>query len=123
MAKMAVDSKKPDGFTVMLPGFEKSFLNPLPVGKLFGIGPKTEEKLKSIGIATVGELASADRNELSNLFGRHTGPTLVDMANGIDESPVVEKPAEQMSRIVTLKNDAEDFSFRDVLDQMSKKSF
>ena len=120
MAKMAVDSKKPDGFTVILPGTEKSFLSALPVGKLFGIGPKTEEKLKSVGIATVGELASADRKEASNLFGRRMGPALVDMANGIDESPVLEKPAEQMSRIVTLKNDAEVFNFRGVLEQMSK---
>ncbi len=54
VAKMAVDSKKPDGFTVIRYDQVKSFLDPLPVGKLFGIGPKTEEKLRAIGILKVG---------------------------------------------------------------------
>jgi len=120
MAKMAVDSKKPDEFTVILQGSEKAFLAPLPVGKLFRIGPKTEEKLRSIGIVTVGELAVADRTEISNLFGKNLGPDLIDWANGIDESPVLEKAVEQMSRIVTLKNDVQHFDFREALEQMSK---
>lgn len=120
MAKMAVDSKKPDGFTVIYAGTERSFLSPQSVGKLFGVGPKTEEKLKSIGIDTVGDLASADQELLSDLFGKKLGPTLREMANGIDNSPVVERPIEQMSRIVTLKHDAQEFNFLDVLKPISE---
>ncbi len=120
MAKMAVDSKKPDGFTIILPGLERSFLNRLPVGKLFGIGPKTEEKLKAMGIVTARDLASADRETLSDHFGKKLGPTLRDIANGVDESPVVEKPIEQLSRIITLKSDANSFDFHDVLTPMSE---
>jgi len=115
MAKMAVDSRKPDGFTTILPNEVKSFLNPLPVGKLFGIGPKTEEKMRAIGITTVEELASAPVKFLSQQFGNKIGLTLSRMANGIDDDPVVGKEPEQMSRIVTLKHDAETFDFQEVL--------
>jgi len=115
MAKMAVDSKKPNGFTIIPAGSERLFLNPLPAGKLFGVGPKTEKKLNSIGIRTVGDLASADQKLLSDLFGKKLGPELHEMANGIDESLVLDRPAEQFSRIVTLKRDSEGFDFYDVL--------
>lgn len=119
MAKIAVDAHKPDGFTVIHPGLEKSFLNPMPVGKLFGVGPKTEEKLESLGVHTIADLASMDQDVLSKSFGKNLGPALLKMANGIDESPVAERKVEQMSRIVTLKNDAEDFEFADVLGPIS----
>lgn len=125
MAKMAVDSKKPDGFTVIAAGNERSFLGSLPVGKLFGIGPKTDEKLRSVSIETVGDLASADQKLLVDLFGKKLGPTLREMANGVDDSPVVERPIEQISRIVTLKRDSQKFNFADVLkpicEDLSKK--
>jgi DNA polymerase IV (archaeal DinB-like DNA polymerase) len=125
MAKMAVDAKKPDGFTTILPGKEREFLAPLPVGKLFGIGPKTEQKLEPLGIVKVGDLAQADLKILTNLFGRKLGPTLREMANGIDTSPVVERPIEQLSRIVTLKQDAQVFDFQEVIralaDDLSEK--
>jgi DNA polymerase IV (archaeal DinB-like DNA polymerase) len=119
VAKMAVDFQKPNGFTVIPSDKVRSFLDPLPVGKLFGIGPKTEEKLRAIGITKVSELAKADPKTLSDLFGRNLGPTLREMANGEDESPVVERPIEQLSRIVTLKKDAETFDFEDVLAPLS----
>jgi len=115
MAKMAVDSSKPDGIMTILPDEVKYFLNPLPVGKLFGIGPKTEEKLKGLSITTVGELASANVIVLSEQFGNKLGFTLSRMANGVDTDPVVDREPEQMSRIVTLKHDAESFDFQEVL--------
>ncbi len=115
MAKMAVDSRKPDGFAMILPNELKPFLNPLPVGKLFGIGPKTEEKMKLMGITTVGELGSTDVKVLSEQFGNKQGLTLSRMGNGIDDNPVLDKEPEQMSRIVTLKHDAEIFDFQGVL--------
>ncbi len=120
MAKMAVDSRKPDGFTVILPEQVKSFLDTLPVGKLFGIGPKTDEKLRAIGIMTVGALARSDPSVLSDLLGKNLGPALGETANGVDNSPVVERPAEQFSRIVTLKRDADTFDFAEVLQPMAE---
>ena len=119
IAKMAVDSQKPNGFTVISPGKVRSFLDPLPVGKLFGIGPKTEEKLRAMGIALVSELAKANPKTLSDHFGKNLGPTLREIANGEDNSPVVEKPIEQFSRIITLKKDAQTFDFKDVLAPLS----
>jgi DNA polymerase IV (archaeal DinB-like DNA polymerase) len=119
MAKMAVDSKKPDGLNVIVPDQVQRFMNPLQVGKLFGIGPKTEEKLRTIGVNTVAELAQADPNTLTNIFGKHLGPTLKEMASGEDNSPVVERPIEQFSRIITLKKNAEAFDFAEDLQPLS----
>jgi DNA polymerase IV (archaeal DinB-like DNA polymerase) len=119
LAKMAVDSKKPDGFTVIIPSEEKSFLYPLPVGKLFGVGPKTEAKLKSIQVETLGDLALTDQKRLEEIFGKNLGRILREWANGIDNSPVEEKPTEQLSRIVTLKRDATSFDFCEVLEPLS----
>ena len=61
VAKMAVDSRKPDGLTLILPDQVRSFLDPLPVGKLFGVGPKTEEKLGAMGIKTLEILQTTMR--------------------------------------------------------------
>jgi DNA polymerase IV (archaeal DinB-like DNA polymerase) len=119
LAKMAVDSNKPNGFTILLPDMERPFLDPLPVGKLYGIGPKSEDKLKSIGVLKIGDLALADNKILSELFGKNLGPTLKDWANGVDNSPVIERSVEQFSRIVTLKDDADSFSFQPVLDPIA----
>jgi DNA polymerase IV (archaeal DinB-like DNA polymerase) len=120
LAKMAVDSNKPDGFTVILPGKEHPFLDQLPVGKLFGIGPKTEAKLVTINVLTIGQLAETDEGRLSDLFGINLGPEMKQWANGIDNAPVSERPIEQISRIVTLKKDAETFDFQDSLKEMAK---
>ena len=111
VAKMAVDAKKPDGLTTILPVQVRSFLNPLPVGKLFGIGPKTEQKLGVLGIKTVEDLANYDEERLSKEFGQNLGPQLKRSAKGIDDDPVQEREIEQFSRIVTLKHDADKFDF------------
>ena len=60
VAKIASDLEKPDGLTVVPPGEEVSFLAPLPVGTLPGVGPKTQESLKSHGILTIGDLANGE---------------------------------------------------------------
>lgn len=115
VAKMAADSKKPDGLTVVEPSDVNSFLDPLPVGKLFGIGPKTEQKLESLGVKTVGELASFDESVLTREFGKNLGPHLKRFAQGIDESPVSERELEQVSRIVTLKHNTISLDFSEDL--------
>jgi DNA polymerase IV (archaeal DinB-like DNA polymerase) len=111
VAKMAVDAKKPEGLTMIFPNQVKSFLDPLPVGKLFGIGPKTEHKLGVLGIKTVADLANFDEQTLSKEFGRNLGPQLKRSAEGMDDEPVQERETEQLSRIITLKHDTDRFDF------------
>ena len=77
----------PNAITFVPPGKEAEFLEPLPVRRLWGIGPKTAEKLGVIGISTIGDLAVADAEELFNSFGVY-GVTMIQHAKGIDEREV-----------------------------------
>ncbi len=121
LAKMAADSHKPDGLTLIEPSRVHDFLVDLPLGKLMGIGPKTEEKLQSLGIKSVKDLAAfEDESLLVEQFGKKLGPHLKMIAQGIDNSPVEEKPIEQLSRIITLKHDATSFDFRDEIGPLAR---
>lgn len=112
IAKMAADFKKPDGLTVIQPSDIKNFLSPMPVRQLYGIGPKMERQLKGLRILTIGELGLASELKLTETFGKNLGPELKRLAQGIDESPVKEREIEQLSRIITLKKNAETFDFQ-----------
>jgi len=87
VAKVASDLRKPDGLVVVQPGEEAAFLAPLEIRRLWGIGPKTAERLHGLGISTIGELAALDPATLTRALGDH-GATLVDRARGIDTEPV-----------------------------------
>ena len=87
VAKIASDMGKPDGLVVVAPGQEASFLAPLPVRSLWGVGPRAEEALAEMGIRTIGELARADAAALTARFGVR-GQWLHSMANGLDDRPV-----------------------------------
>ncbi|NTU25200.1 DNA polymerase IV [Bacillus tequilensis] len=87
LAKMASDMKKPLGITVLRKRQVPDILWPLPVGEMHGVGKKTAEKLKGLGIHTIGELAAADENSLKRLLGIN-GPRLKNKANGIHHAPV-----------------------------------
>jgi DNA polymerase-4 len=88
VAKVASDQDKPRGLTVVPPGAEASFLGPLPVRVLWGIGPVTAQKLAEMGVSTVGELALVDKQELLTRFGTQ-GATMALQAQGIDDRPVI----------------------------------
>ena len=88
LAKLASDWRKPDGLFVIQPEEVDSFLLPLPVGRLPGVGKVTEEKLSKLGIRTVSELRGLELQQLEQEFGRY-GVRLYELARGIDESPVV----------------------------------
>jgi len=88
VAKVASDMRKPDGLVVVPPGAEAAFLAPLPVRRLWGVGPKLEETLARIGIVTIGALASASPDVLTRRLGTH-GHDLVALARGIDDRSVV----------------------------------
>jgi DNA polymerase-4 len=81
VAKIASDCCKPDGLLAIAPGTETEFLAPMAVGKLWGIGPKTESRLNALGIATIGDLARAEG--LERVFGS-SAARMRDLAVGID---------------------------------------
>ena len=87
-AKIASDYNKPDGLTVVYPYNLAKFLEPLEVNKVAGIGPKTDERLKEMGIDTLGQLAKADVKKLVEKFGVN-GQWMWDVANGRDEELVI----------------------------------
>lgn len=105
VAKIASDFRKPDGLTVVRPDEVMSFLAPLPVRKIVGIGPKTEKKLAESEIRTIGQLAARPRAQLSEMFGKY-GLHLWELANGIDEEEV--HPWEGMKSISSETTFAED---------------
>lgn len=111
VAKIASDVQKPDGLTVVRPEEVESFLNPLPVDRLIGVGKKTVEKMQTLNVKTVGDLKAYDVQRLVEMFGRSLGIYFHDAAAGIDETPVQERgEAESFSRIATLKEDTRDLS-------------
>ena len=121
ISKMAADSNKPNGTTVILPDNIKDFLFPQKVNKLYGIGPKTNAKLAEFNITTIEELANSERTLLIDEFGQKFGVYLHDSANGIDNEEVKDKPADQIGRIVTLKEDTRDFDLiSQSIDNLSK---
>jgi DNA polymerase-4 len=87
VAKIASDLDKPDGLTVVEPGSEPAFLAPMPVGRLWGIGPKTQPRLEAAGIRTIGDVAALGDERLHALFGRG-GTFFRDLARGLDERGV-----------------------------------
>jgi DNA polymerase IV (DinB-like DNA polymerase) len=107
VAKIASDINKPDGLTVVRPEETKSFLYPLCVSRIPGIGKKTQPLLKEIGMDTIGQLAAADVQSLISRFGRY-GIFMHQLANGIDLREVKEK--EEVKSISTEDTFDEDIS-------------
>ncbi len=106
IAKLGSDMAKPGGLRVIPPEETESFMAPLAVAKLFGVGPKTSSALEEAGIKTVDDLARASPSELEGRFGKKFAGYLLAAATGTDSDPVVAgaEPT-QFSRIITLKRD------------------
>jgi nucleotidyltransferase/DNA polymerase involved in DNA repair len=92
VAKIASDMQKPDGLVVVPPGAEAAFLAPLPVRRLWGVGPKLEEQLLKLGVATIGDLARLPTERLGRRLGSH-GHDLQRLARGEDDREVVAEGA------------------------------
>ena len=111
VAKIATDFGKPDGLIEVAGGEEKDFLSPLPIASLPGVGKKTEQSLKAMGIKTVGQLAAMPVEVMKNRFGSF-GLMIHHHANGIDNREV--EPAGQaksISRETTFAADSFDKAF------------
>lgn len=113
VAKIATDVGKkrgpkgvpPNAITVVLPGSEAEFLAGLPVQMLWGVGPKTEGKLKGMGVETIGDLAQLSEIKLLRRFGKN-GYELSQRARGIDNRAIVtEHEAKSISQEVTYARD------------------
>lgn len=105
LAKIASDWKKPDGLFVIQPDDVDSFLSPLAVGRLPGVGKVTEEKLKGFQVQTVADLRALDLAILERRFGRY-GVRLYELARGIDESEVIpDRPTKSVSAEDTFEHD------------------
>ncbi len=92
VAKIASDMRKPDGLVVVPRGEEAAFLAPLPVRRLWGVGPKMEEALAKLGVVTIGDLAALDPGRLERRLGTH-GFDLQELARGEDNRDVVSEGA------------------------------
>jgi DNA polymerase IV (archaeal DinB-like DNA polymerase) len=110
VAKIASDFKKPDGLTIVKPDEALSFLSPLPVEKIYGVGPKTARLLEEEQIKTIGGLAGAPIEKLEDLLGKKLAVYLYKAANGSEDESVVDERAgsTQLSRMITLKSDTRD---------------
>jgi DNA polymerase-4 len=106
LAKMASEFNKPNGITVLWAHEIQERVWPLPCRKINGIGPKADEKLKQLGIATIGDLASKERAWLVQNFGKSYGAWLNDAAWGRDDRPVsTHSEPVSMSRETTFDTD------------------
>jgi DNA polymerase IV len=105
LAKIASDWRKPDGLFVIQPEDVDTFLPPLPIGRIPGVGKVTEKKLATIGIKTVGDLRGLELNILEDHFGRY-GQRLYELARGVDQSEVVsDRPTKSISAEDTFETD------------------
>ena len=108
VAKIASDLEKPDGLTVVEPGAERAFLAPLSVGRLWGVGPKTEQRLRAEGIETIGDLTERSDDWLKKMFGRN-GPYMKKLGLGEDDRPVqTHRGSKSVSAETTLRQDTGD---------------
>ena len=108
VAKIASDLEKPDGLVVVAPGDEATFLAPLPVSKLPGIGPKTAGRLKKEDIETIGQLARLPQVWFLRSFGKR-GADLRAKARGEDQDLVhTEREAKSVSSETTFSDDIND---------------
>ena len=112
LAKLASDAQKPDGLVWIRPDAVRSFLDPMPVARLWGIGKQTAPKLKALGLLTIGQLRRADPGVLQPVLGNRTSHFQA-LARGEDDREVEAlRPDKSISHEVTFDRDVTD---RDLL--------
>jgi DNA polymerase-4 len=123
LAKIASDWRKPDGLFVIQPEAVDSFLLPLPVGRLHGVGKVTEEKLKSLDVETVADLRKLDLSILEGRFGRQ-GVRLYELARGVDKSEVIpDRPTQSVSAEDTFEHDVQLSETEPMIRRLAEKAW
>lgn len=108
IAKMASDFAKPGGIAQIWPGYEASFISPMPIEDLPGVGPRTHEQLQKFNIHTIGQLAQVDEALMEATFGVN-GLLLARRARGLDDDIIVEDELpKSISRETTFEHDTAD---------------
>ena len=108
LAKIASDLEKPDGFVQVDPRGVQAFLDPLPVGRLWGVGRQTSKVFQRLGVHTIGQLRALPLSVLTSHFGSH-GEHLSKLAHAIDNRPVVpDREAKSISNETTFATDLDD---------------
>jgi DNA polymerase-4 len=108
MAKIASALAKPQGLVVVREGEEEEFLAPLPIERLWGVGPATARQLHDLGVRTIGDLARLPERYLEQRFGEH-GRALARHARGLDERSVhPERRRKSISQENTFREDVGD---------------
>ncbi|WP_442972252.1 DNA polymerase IV [Rhodococcoides yunnanense] len=106
IAKIASGLAKPDGVTVVSPQEQTALMAGLPVRKLWGIGPVADDKLRRLGIDTIGKFVATSESEVASILGGTIGPALHRLARGIDDRVVAERAeAKQVSAETTFAHD------------------
>jgi len=112
ISKISSDFQKPDGLTIVTTEQIEGFLEPLKIGKIPGIGKKTEERFSQMNFQTIRDLKKLDVFTLNQEFGRKSGTYIFNAVRGIDSEPVKKRePSIQYSKIMTLKKDSMEFEF------------
>ncbi len=123
LAKIASDWRKPDGLFVIQPEEIDTFLPPLPVGRLPGVGKVTEARLAEFGVKTVGDLRGFECAELETRFGRH-GQRFYELARGIDLSPVIpDRPTQSISAEDTFERDVPLAEIEPLIRRLAEKTW
>jgi DNA polymerase-4 len=123
LAKIASDWRKPDGLFVIQPEAVDSFLLPLSVGRLPGVGKVTEEKLKSLDVRTVADLRKLDLSILEGSFGRH-GVRLYELARGVDKGEVIpDRPTQSVSAEDTFEHDIQLAETEPMIRRLAEKAW
>ncbi len=105
VAKIASDLNKPNGFVVVPPDQVQAFLDPLPVGRIWGVGKITAQLFQRFAISTIGQLRALSRDTLNELFGT-SGEHYWRLSHGIDNRPVVpDREAKSISNETTFAED------------------
>ena len=108
LAKIASGMHKPDGLTVITPAQAEAFIAELPIGAFYGVGPKTAEKFRNLGVLTGADLRRLSRERLADAFGKH-GLQYWRMARGIDDRPVeTSRERKSVGRETTFAHDLRD---------------
>ena len=99
------------GVVEIRPGEELAFLHPLPVKRLWGVGPKTLEKLEQLGVRTIGDLAAFDERVVAGALGKASGAHLAALSRAIDDRPVeVDRDPKSIGHEETFESDLRESS-------------
>jgi DNA polymerase IV len=122
LAKAASDFNKPDGLTVVPPDRASDFIAALPIGKFYGVGRVTEERMNTLGIQKGGDLLAFSLEEMVRWFGK-SGVFFYNIARGYDPRPVIpERERKSIGKETTLDEDTDDMGFiTEVIAQLSRR--